>query len=226
LKDNQSGYEKMGENKMDKKPLIGVSICAVVLLVLGSLSNVVGYQSVKSTTVNESPLWPPELPDLIITRVPVHYYQHPPMQFSVLGLFCRVKNLGAPGTGGGLFGVDVDVIGEIYNFSTKTFEIYETFTGGYASSEGLGEGGIWEVQFATDYDDAGGDTHPFGIIRFRCSASVGWPIGGTEENTNNNHRIQIYYHPRYLQWIPLGHSFEFNLLSYFRYIFWQIIPHN
>jgi len=41
---------------MDKKPLIGVSICAVVLLVLGSLSNVVGYQSVKST-VNDSPLF-------------------------------------------------------------------------------------------------------------------------------------------------------------------------
>jgi hypothetical protein len=42
---------------VDKKPLIGVSICAVVLLVLGSLSNVVGYQSVKSTTVNDSPLF-------------------------------------------------------------------------------------------------------------------------------------------------------------------------
>ena len=41
---------------MDKKPLIVVSICAVVLLVLGSLSNVVGYQSVKST-VNDSPLF-------------------------------------------------------------------------------------------------------------------------------------------------------------------------
>ncbi len=41
---------------MDKKPLIGVSICAVVLLVLGSLSNVVGFQSVKST-VNDSPLF-------------------------------------------------------------------------------------------------------------------------------------------------------------------------
>ena len=41
---------------MDKKPLIGVSICAVVLLVLGSLSNVVGYTSVKST-VNDSPLF-------------------------------------------------------------------------------------------------------------------------------------------------------------------------
>jgi hypothetical protein len=37
---------------MDKKPLIGVSICAVVLLILGSLSNVVGYQSVKSSNQN------------------------------------------------------------------------------------------------------------------------------------------------------------------------------
>jgi hypothetical protein len=41
---------------VDKKYLIGVSICAVVLLVLSSLSNVVGYQSVKST-VNDSPLF-------------------------------------------------------------------------------------------------------------------------------------------------------------------------
>ena len=42
---------------MDKKPLIGVSICAVVLLILGSLTNVVGYQTVKSYTVNDSPLF-------------------------------------------------------------------------------------------------------------------------------------------------------------------------
>jgi hypothetical protein len=42
---------------MDKKSLIGISICAVILLVLGSLSNVIGYQSVKSTAVNESPLF-------------------------------------------------------------------------------------------------------------------------------------------------------------------------
>jgi len=41
---------------MNKKPLIVVCICAVVLLVLGSLSNVIGYQSVKST-VNDSPLF-------------------------------------------------------------------------------------------------------------------------------------------------------------------------
>jgi len=34
---------------MDKKPLIGVSICAVVLLVLGSLNNVVGFQTVQSS---------------------------------------------------------------------------------------------------------------------------------------------------------------------------------
>ena len=37
---------------MDKKPLIGVSICAVVLLVLGSLSNVVGYQTVQISQQN------------------------------------------------------------------------------------------------------------------------------------------------------------------------------
>ena len=34
---------------MHRKPLIGVSICAVVLLVLGSLSNVAGYQTVQSS---------------------------------------------------------------------------------------------------------------------------------------------------------------------------------
>jgi hypothetical protein len=43
---------------MKKKLLVfAVSILAVVLLVLGSLSNVVGYQSVKSTTVSDSPLF-------------------------------------------------------------------------------------------------------------------------------------------------------------------------
>jgi len=41
---------------VDKKPLIAVSLCAVILLVLGSLSTVIGYQSVKST-VNDSPLF-------------------------------------------------------------------------------------------------------------------------------------------------------------------------
>jgi hypothetical protein len=34
---------------MMKKPLIVISLCAVVLLVLGSLSNVVGYQTVQSS---------------------------------------------------------------------------------------------------------------------------------------------------------------------------------
>jgi hypothetical protein len=41
---------------MEKKPLIGVSLCAVVLLVLASLSTVMGHQSVKST-MNDSPLF-------------------------------------------------------------------------------------------------------------------------------------------------------------------------
>jgi len=37
---------------VDKKPLIGVSILAVVLLVLGPLSNVVGYQSIQTSQQN------------------------------------------------------------------------------------------------------------------------------------------------------------------------------
>jgi len=37
---------------MDKKPLIVVSICAVVLLLLGSLSTVVGYQTVQTSQQN------------------------------------------------------------------------------------------------------------------------------------------------------------------------------
>jgi hypothetical protein len=37
---------------MNKYPLIGVSICAVVLLILGSLSNVVGVQTVQSSNQN------------------------------------------------------------------------------------------------------------------------------------------------------------------------------
>jgi len=42
---------------MEKKPLIGVGVLAVVFLILGSLSTVVGYQSVKSSIMNESPLF-------------------------------------------------------------------------------------------------------------------------------------------------------------------------
>lgn len=41
---------------MEKKPLIVISLCAVVLLVFGSLTNVVGYQSVKSTIQPDSPV--------------------------------------------------------------------------------------------------------------------------------------------------------------------------
>jgi len=37
---------------MDKKPLIAVSILAVVLLVLGSLCNVVGYQTIQTSNQN------------------------------------------------------------------------------------------------------------------------------------------------------------------------------
>lgn len=40
---------------MDKKPLIIVSICAVVLLVMGSLSNVVGMNTTETAISDKSP---------------------------------------------------------------------------------------------------------------------------------------------------------------------------
>ncbi|HUS98869.1 MAG TPA: hypothetical protein VMY59_00935 [Candidatus Thermoplasmatota archaeon] len=43
---------------MDKHPLIVISLCAVVLLVLGSLSNVVGSESVQSCDCGDPPCWP------------------------------------------------------------------------------------------------------------------------------------------------------------------------
>jgi len=45
-----------GEN-MNKKPLIGLSILAIILLVFSSLSNGIGYQADKSRIVNESSLF-------------------------------------------------------------------------------------------------------------------------------------------------------------------------
>jgi len=43
---------------MDKKPLIVVSLCAVVLLVLGSLSNVVGIENVQGCGCDDPQRWP------------------------------------------------------------------------------------------------------------------------------------------------------------------------
>jgi len=43
---------------MKKNPLIGVSAIAVVLLVLGSLTNVVGIENVNSCNCSDPPCWP------------------------------------------------------------------------------------------------------------------------------------------------------------------------
>lgn len=42
---------------MDKNRLIGISVFTVILLVLGSQSNALSYQSLKSNVVNDSPLF-------------------------------------------------------------------------------------------------------------------------------------------------------------------------
>ena len=46
-----------GENTKKQYPLIGISIIVIAALILASLSNVVGYQSVQSTITNNSPLF-------------------------------------------------------------------------------------------------------------------------------------------------------------------------
>ena len=61
---------------MVKKPLIVVSLCAVVLLVLGSLSNVVGYHSIDSTSLFDSPLFRIKIQRFIHTqqnKITYHY---------------------------------------------------------------------------------------------------------------------------------------------------------
>jgi len=45
---------------MDKRLLIGVSLCTVVLFVLASFGNVVGYQSVQLSKSSNIPPWPTE----------------------------------------------------------------------------------------------------------------------------------------------------------------------
>ena len=52
---------------MNKKPLIGVSILAVVLLVLGSLSNVVGYQTNQSQDTSSL------FTEMLIGREPINW---------------------------------------------------------------------------------------------------------------------------------------------------------
>jgi hypothetical protein len=47
---------RSGVEKMKAKAIIGVSILAIVLIVLGSQSNVVGYQTVQSSRLNEKDL--------------------------------------------------------------------------------------------------------------------------------------------------------------------------
>jgi hypothetical protein len=52
LKENVVIKYNNGGKETNKKPLIVVSICAVVLLVLASISNVVGYQTVQTSQQN------------------------------------------------------------------------------------------------------------------------------------------------------------------------------
>jgi hypothetical protein len=124
-----------------------------------------------------------------------------------------VKNIGASIFD--YYGIGIYVVGEVFNFSSKTFEVYKTFGSNLESPYGLLSGDSVDLPFSVDY------THPHGFIRFRCNTHFNYPDGQKESNTTNNNRSQIFYHPKYLIWIPLC-SFAFNMLIILRYIFWQL----
>jgi hypothetical protein len=220
---------------MKKLIVVGASILVVGLLILGSQTNVVGYRTVQQSPINiaflpgvsadriravsgtrgEIPLPnPPYLPDIIISDVDGHLYKHGDMQYWVFGFFCKVTNLGA--TAPNLYIVDVQIAAEVYNFSTKTFDTYDTFHGSFGSSLGFKSGWTDSLWFADEYNgDESPYIHPRGIIRFRCHAN----IDREEINTSNNNRTIIFFHPAYFVWIPIYKSFEHNILTYLRSIF-------
>jgi hypothetical protein len=174
--------------------------------------------SINSGAVHQS--GPPNKPDIITIRTRTGLQQDPPSHYQVFGLYCIVKNIGAPISD---WGVKVIVIAEWYNFSNNSFEVYDTFFGAIGSSGDLGLGDTITVWFAYDDKEWGYDTHPYGIIRFRCNSSIYWPIGQLEVNLKNNNRTQIYFHPIYQIWIPLWISYEKNILAILKCIFWQSI---
>ncbi len=149
---------------MDKKPLIGVSICAVVLLVLGSLSHVVGYRTeIKEDNNSTSE----ERPDLIILGVQDYY------DAQEGGFFrCVIKNIGtAPSE-------DYQLLIDGYRgFGLR--HVIHSDTHGYTT---LDPGDIRNIEF---------DCPPLfiGFLRFRCHIDTSIP----EEDITNNRFAHSFF---------------------------------
>jgi hypothetical protein len=149
---------------MDKKPLTVVSICAMILLVIGSLSNVVGNQTENdenSNSTNE------EHPDLIILGIEDYYDSQ-----EGGSLVCVFQNIGTAPTNDYRIQADGYIgFGLIRIFHSDTLVTHLVNPG--------------DIEKETFYYP----TLFLGILRIRCNISTNIP----EEDSSNNRFAHSYF---------------------------------
>lgn len=156
---------------------------------------------------------PYDLPDLVITKIFTRFHLDDNLKL-VKRPVCNVKNIGASVFD--LFVIEIDVVCEIYNFSSKSFEVYDTYGAALESHYGFFYGESFNFTFSSDI------IHPYGIIRFRGHTHFSFPDEQEESDSTNNNRSQIFYHPRNLVWIPIG-NITFDLFVFLQYLFWGTV---
>jgi len=154
---------------MDKKPLIGVSILAVVLLVLGSLSNVVGYQTEIRENVNSIS---EGSPDITILGVVYSYYVDDGFVLDFV-----IKNIGDAPTQEVVFTSDSYVFGLIPNSHCE----------GTFGSPSFEPGDTEDLPITSFYPLF--EFPPFiGLLRVRCYAEA-----SNEKDYSNNYFAHSYF---------------------------------
>ena len=155
---------------MDKKPLIGVSLCAVVLLVLGSLSNVVGYQTEVKENVNSIT---EEYSDITILGVIDSFYLGEGYCLDFI-----IKNIGTAPTN------VIDFTSDTYIFGFVHRSHIEGISGGIEPGDDCT---LPITSFGMPLEPLEGP--PFiGLLLVRCSA-----IASNEQNYNNNYFTHSYF---------------------------------
>jgi hypothetical protein len=150
---------------MDKKPLIGVSILAVVLLVLGSLSNVAGYQTEVKENNNSISAGSPDITILTVEEAYDLDWGH--------YLEMVVKNIGDVPT------QDIRFHSDIYYFG-----IYRGRSEGISSPLDPEETTTFHVTEFGDWEPP-----PFiGLVRVRCYVETDY-----EKDYSNNFFAHSYF---------------------------------
>jgi hypothetical protein len=152
---------------MNKYPLIGGSICAVVLIVLSSSSSVVGYRT--DITENRTSLAEGS-PDLTILRVVDDYNMDWGCHLDFI-----IQNIGDAPTQAYTFAADVYLFGLI------------PLGGGEGSSGSLDPGKTATLP-VTSFGDAAEPPPFIGLVRVRCSVYT-----DNEKDYSNNYYAHSYF---------------------------------